>query len=107
VRLSERVTPIGAVLGVLSTLVCCLPLGFAGAVGAAGLGAVIAPFRPWLIGLSLVLLGVGFMQVYRRPPSCERRSTTHVVILWGCAIVVAVVLLLPQLLPSLLADWLG
>jgi hypothetical protein len=35
---SEKIAPLAAVIGALSTLVCCLPLGIAGAAGAAGFG---------------------------------------------------------------------
>jgi uncharacterized membrane protein YidH (DUF202 family) len=105
-RLSEHLVPVGAAFSALSTVLCCLPLPFAGAIGAAGLSTAIAPFRFWLIGLSVVLLGAGFTQIYRAPQACRRRSTTSLVVLWTCAILVLVVFALPQLLPSLLADWL-
>jgi hypothetical protein len=105
-RVSERLVPVGATVSALATVLCCLPLPFAGAVGLAGLSVAITPFRFWLIGLAAVLLGVGFLQIYRQPPACRRRSTVSTVVVWGSAIVVAVVLLLPQLLPTLVADWL-
>ena len=36
-RIAERATSIAAVVAALSTLACCLPFGFLGAVGLAGL----------------------------------------------------------------------
>jgi hypothetical protein len=57
---SEKIAPAAAVISALSTLACCLPLGVAAAAGAAGLGILVEPLRPWLIGLSIALLGVGF-----------------------------------------------
>src|SRR5580700_6123483 len=41
---------------------CCLPLGFAAALGTAGASTLFAALRPWLLGISVVLLGVGFWQ---------------------------------------------
>jgi hypothetical protein len=104
--LTERVVPVSAAVSALATVLCCWPLPFAAAIGAAGLSAAIAPFRFWLIGLSVVLLGVGFVQMYRQPRACRTRSTASVVVLWTSAILVVVVLFLPQLLATLLANWL-
>ena len=49
----ERVAPAAAAVGAFSTLLCCLPLSFAGALGAAGLSAVAMEYRSvasWRIG---------------------------------------------------------
>jgi hypothetical protein len=35
-RVAERTTPVAAVIAALSTLACCLPFGFLGALGFAG-----------------------------------------------------------------------
>ena len=105
-KLTERLVPVGAVVSALSTFLCCVPLPFAGAIGAASLGAAIAPFRYWLMGFSVILLSAGFAQVYREPHACRRQGTASIVILWTSAILLAVVLVLPQLLPTMLADWL-
>lgn len=103
----ERVAPAAAALSAIATLLCCLPLSFAGALGAAGLSAAAMQYRSWLIGISVALLALGFVQVYRRSASCARRSGATVTLLWGSAILLAVVFLLPQLVATLLADWLG
>ena len=103
-RFTERLVPLSAAISAVSTVVCCLPLPFAGAIGVVGLSAAIAPFRFWLIGLSVVLLGVGFTQLYLRTPACRPRST--LAIFWISATLVVVVLVLPQLLATVLADWL-
>lgn len=99
--------PAGAAFGAISTLLCCLPLSFAGALGAAGLSAAAMEYRSWLLGASVVLLAVGFVQVYRRPATCVRRSRLSVTLLWLSAICVAVIVLKPQLVATLLADWLS
>lgn len=103
----ERVAPIAAVVSAVSTLLCCLPVSFVGALGAATLSTVALQYRAWLIGGSVTLLAIGFLQVYRRSPRCARRSRISLVVLWTSAIVVAVLVLMPQLVATLLADWLG
>jgi hypothetical protein len=102
---TERLVPVSAAVSALATILCCWPLPFAAAIGVAGFSAAIAPFRFWLIGLSVVLLGVGFVQLYSQPRACRPRSTASLVVLWTSAILVAVVLVLPQLLATLFANW--
>jgi hypothetical protein len=87
-------------------MVCCLPLGFTAAALSASLSAAIAPLRPWLLGSSVLLLGIGVYQVYRSEGICRRRSPTSLGLLWFSAIVVLAVVLFPQVLAGLLADWL-
>jgi hypothetical protein len=93
-------------MSALVTLVCCLPLGFATAALSASLSAAIEPLRPWLLGSSALLLGIGVYQVYRSEGTCQRRSPISMVLLWFSAVVVLLVILFPQLLAGLLADWL-
>jgi hypothetical protein len=66
-RLAERATPVAAVIAALSTLACCLPFGFLGAMGLAGLSVWAQSFRYWFIGGAAVLLVVEF-------PQCSRVS---------------------------------
>ena len=57
----------GAVFAAIAASACCiLPaiLGVASA-GSVGLGAVVAPFRPYLMGLTVLMLGAGFYFTYR------------------------------------------
>lgn len=56
--------------GLLASACCIGPL----IVGAAGLGslgfaAALAPYRPWFLGLTAALLGVGFYFAYRPVPA--------------------------------------
>ena len=102
----ERLTPLLAAGGALSTLLCCLPIAFAGAVGLGSASAVATKYRLWLIGGSVALLVVGFIQVYRPGAQCVRRSRLNMATLWLSLLLVAVVFLMPQLVASLLADWL-
>ncbi len=101
---AEKVAPMAAVVSAFATIACCLPLGIAAAAGAAGLGAIVEPLRPWLNGLSIVLLGVGFTQLYRSKGICLRRSRASVAIFWFSAMAVLTALVFPQALASVLTD---
>ena len=104
---AERAAPVLAAVGAVSTLLCCLPLSFAGAAGLAALSAAALEHRVWLLFGSVSLLSVGFLQVYRRPTQCSRRSRLSVFLLWSSLLLVLTVFLMPQLVATLLADWLG
>jgi uncharacterized membrane protein YidH (DUF202 family) len=103
-RYSEKITPVAAAVGALSTVACCLPSGIAAAAGAAGLGAVVEPPRQWLIGLSIALLILGFVQLYRANRSCRRRSPASIAVFSISAIVVVGILLFPQISAGLIAS---
>jgi uncharacterized membrane protein YidH (DUF202 family) len=100
---SEKITSVSAALSALSTLACCMPSGIAAAAGAAGLGVVAEPLQPGLVGLSIALLLVGFVQLYRANRTCRRRSPASVAVFLVSAIVVIGVLVFPQLVAGLLA----
>jgi hypothetical protein len=104
VKAVERGAPAAAILAALSALACCLPFGMVGALGLAGISVWIAPLRPWLLGAAVLLLAVGFWQIYRRGNQCStRRSTASVGLFWLAVIVVALVTIFPQLI----ANWLA
>jgi hypothetical protein len=81
-------------LGVALTWFCCLPLALGGfGLGAAALGAAMAPLRPWFSGAALVLLGGAFYYRYRRP-ACRPAEACAVApnriqqfVLWTIAVV--------------------
>ena len=81
----EKIAPVAGALSAIATLVCCLPLGLAGAAATAGLAAVIAPFRWWLIGASLVLLMIGAIQITRNTRQCATKPRTSSVIVLGAS----------------------
>ncbi len=58
---------VGAVFAAIAASACCiLPLILgAASAGSVGLSAAFAPYRPYLIGLTLLLLGAGFYFTYR------------------------------------------
>jgi hypothetical protein len=95
---------VGAILGSLATMVCCLPLAFAAAIGAAGASAFLLRFRPWFLGLSIVLVGFGFWQ-QRRARQCEVKGRiVGQVLLWTAVIVVVGTILFPQQIAGFIAD---
>jgi hypothetical protein len=103
-RVTERLASVGAALSALATLACCLPLGIAGAVGALGLSVALERLRPWLIGLSVVLLGLSFWQLHRGRKRCRRRSPLSLILFGLCAAIVLAVILFPQKLAELIAN---
>jgi len=102
VKNSERITPVAAVISAILSMACCLPFALPLALGAAGLGVVLETLRPWFLGLSLLLLGLGFFQLARKR-ACGRRSTASLVLLGIATVVVLSFAFLPQLVASLLA----
>ena len=102
-KVAERATPVAAVIAALSTLACCLPFGFLGAVGLAGLSVWAQTFRGWFLAIAILLLIVGFLQLYRQRHRCKRRSRASIVLFWVAAAIVAMILLFPQVIASLLA----
>jgi cytochrome bd-type quinol oxidase subunit 2 len=102
-RVAERATPVAAVIAVLSTLSCCLPLAFLGALGLAGASARLQSLRPWFLVSAAILLGVGFIQLYVRRNQCQKRSPLSITLFWGAALIVLLVILFPQVIASLIA----
>jgi hypothetical protein len=98
---------LGAILSSLATMGCCLPLGFAGALGAAGASAFVQRFRPWLLGLSIVLLGIGFWQQRRARLCSVKRSYLSAVLLWTAVGFVVAMIVFPQQIAGFIADHLS
>jgi hypothetical protein len=95
---------LGAILSSLATMGCCLPLGFAGALGAAGASAFVQRFRPWFLGLSIVLLGIGFWQQRRARLCSVKRSYLSAVLLWIAVVSVVAMIVFPQQIAGFIAD---
>ena len=101
-------TAITAVGSLAAALSCCLPLGtFMMAAGSAGLSAFSDRLRPWLTGLSVVLLGVAFVQTYVRSRCAFRHRALRTVLLSYQAAVIAATLLFPQYTSAWVADRFG
>jgi hypothetical protein len=95
---------LGAMVSTLLALGCCLPFPFLGAAGLAGASVFLSAARPWLLGFSVVLLGVGFVQVYQGMKCRARQSRIALFLLGLAAVLVVFLLFFPQVLASMLAD---
>ena len=93
-----------AMLSSVATISCCLPLGFAAALGAGAASAFLTTLRPWLLGLSLVLLGLGFWQQRRAKQCAVRGRLLGSVLLWAALVVVLGMILFPQQIAGFIAD---
>lgn len=102
-KLAERATPVAAVVAAVSTLACCLPLGFLGAFGLAGASVWLVSVRRWLVAGAVVLLIIGFVQLYRKRGQCARRNPMSITLLWIATAIVLMIVLFPQVVASLIA----
>jgi hypothetical protein len=102
-RVAERATPVAAVIAAFSTLACCLPFGFLGAMGLAGVSVWAQTARPWLLGGALALLVLGFVQLYRGRNQCRKRSAISISLFWVAVAIVLVIVLFPQVIANLVA----
>ena len=95
---------LAAIFSSLATVACCLPLGFAGALGVGAASAFFTPFHSWLLGLSVLLLGLGFWQQHRARQCATRGRWIGTVLLWAATVVVLGMILFPQQIAGFLAD---
>ena len=95
---------LSAIVSSLATMTCCLPLGFAAALGAGAASAFFAALRPWLLGLSVAMLGLGFWQQHRAKQCAVRGRLVGKVLLWAAVIVVLGMILFPQQIAGFIAD---
>ena len=102
-RVMERTTPLAAVVAALATLACCLPLRFVGAGLAAAVDARTGANRDWFLGLAIVLLILGSVQIYRRRNQCRKRSRVSIALFWTSVVLVLLIIFVPQVIASLLA----
>lgn len=104
-------TIVGTGLAALAASACCwIPalLG-AGAAGSLGIGAVLTPYRPYLLGLTAVFLIAGFAMVYRKPggdccsadgcltDSAKRKRRTNIGVMWSVGLLSIVMAAYPYL----------
>ena len=95
---------LAAILSSVATISCCLPLGFAAALGAGAASGFFTTLRPWLLGLSVLLLGLGFWQQHRAKQCSIRGRMIGSVLLWTALAVVLAMILFPQEIAALIAD---
>ena len=102
----EKVAPVMAAVTSLATIACCLPVGFAAAAVTASVGMAVAAYQPWFLGASVVLLLVGGVQVRQTQRACGRRAYSSLIVFGISAVIVVLVVLFPEVIAGLLADWL-
>jgi len=95
---------LAAILSSVATLACCLPLGFAAALSAGAASAFFSTLRPWLLGLSVALLGLGFWQQYRAKQCAIRGRWVGNILLWAAVAVLLGMILFPQQIAGFIAD---
>jgi hypothetical protein len=101
-NVSEKGAPAAAIVAALSTLACCLPFGFLGALGVASLSLWARQYSRWLLLPAVAFLCIGSVQLYFRK-SCTKRSMASLVLFWTAVVVVNLVALFPQLVATLIA----
>ena len=102
----EKVAPVMAAVTSLATLTCCLPVGFAAAAVTASLSMAVAAYQPWLLGASVVLLLVGAVQLRQTQRVCGAPSNSSLIVFGISAVIVVLVVVFPEVIAGLLADWL-
>ena len=95
---------LAAIVSSVATISCCLPIAFAGALGAGTASAFATTLRPWLLGLSIILLGFGFWQQRRAKQCAVRGRLVGNVLLWAAVVVVLGMILFPQEIAAVIAD---
>ena len=95
---------LGAILSSVVTISCCLPFGFAAALGVGAASAFVTVFRPWLLGLSIALIALGFWQQRCAKQCAVRGRLVGSVLLWGAVVVVLAMILFPQEIAAVIAD---
>ena len=102
----EKVAPVLAAVTSLATIACCLPVGFAAAAVTASLSMAVAAYQPWFLGASVVLLLVGGVQLHQTQRACGTRPYSSLIVFGLSAVIVVLVVLFPDVIAGLLADWL-
>ncbi len=95
---------VAAIVSSLATMACCVPLGFAAAIGAAGASAFLLRFRPWFLVLSIALIGLGFWQQRGAKQCAVKGRLVGQILLWTAVAVVLAMILFPQQIAGFLAD---
>ncbi|GAB4179892.1 MAG: hypothetical protein Tsb0017_28700 [Geothermobacteraceae bacterium] len=103
----------GAVISGFLASACCIGPLLAVFLGIGSAGALVAlePWRPWMMVLTFLFLGLGFYVTYRKPkttagagsdccsPGRRKRQKT---LLWLATLFSLVMLFWPQIMPALL-----
>jgi hypothetical protein len=95
---------VAAIVSSIATISCCLPLGFAAALGAGAASAFFTVLRPWLLGLSIGLIALGFWQQRRAMRCSVRGRRVGQVLLWASVVVTLGMIVFPQEIAAFIAD---
>ena len=101
----EVVAPIAAVVTALTTLICCLPLGFATAAATASLSVIVSRYQLGLLATSAALLFVGVLELRRAYRTCATHRRASTIVFCISATIVVLVILFPQTIAGIAADW--
>ena len=114
----DKRTIMSVIVAAIIASVCCVgPLVLlALGIGGAWVGNLTAlePFRPYLMGLTLIILGYAFYKIYRKPKpeECEpgsycanpKSDRINKIFLWISTVFVILLLSVPYLIPVLNGD---
>lgn len=95
---------LAAIVSSLATMACCVPFGFAAAIGAAGASAFLLRFRPWFLVFSIALIGLGFWQQRRAKQCAVKGRLIGQMLLWTAVAIVLAMILFAQQIAGFLAD---
>jgi len=95
---------VGAILGSLASLGCCLPLSFAAALGTSTASIFFYRHRLWLLGFSIALIGIGFWQQHHAKQCAAKGRLLGNILLWCSVVVVGGMIFFPERIAALLAD---
>ena len=104
--MNERLTPIAAAFSALAAFACCVPIGLVSAFGILTVSSLLAPMQRWFLPAATVLLALAALQLWRGQQSCRTRGRRFsVLVFFLSATVVLAVLLFPQVVAGLFADY--
>lgn len=109
--MSERRWLTGGVLAAIGASLCCVvPLVFVSlGIGGAWLAGLqwFEPYRPYLIGITVLFLALGFRALYLKPARCKpgeacadpRVRRRQRAIFWSVSVVLLVLIVIPWFAP--------
>jgi mercuric ion transport protein len=75
---SKRIAATGSVIAAMLASSCCIAPLVLVTLGASGawIGSLSAlePYTPWFTAITLMFLGSGFWQVYKKKPDCDEET---------------------------------
>jgi len=105
-RVAERLTPIAAAAVAIGAFACCVPLGLTGVVALFALSPLLDGVRPWFSTAAGMLLAVAALLTFSRRRTCHTGGVRFgLLVLSLSAVIVLGVLLFPQTVAALFADY--